>query len=107
MESFKFKEPHEYFYMVYNKAYFSFQTTLTFGFINHPNKCLKWILCIGPIHNVYYFPFQSDCLSKFQFHTFIWPTPWKNPICQMKIIKNFTWFKLCQIICEIDVTFMS
>jgi hypothetical protein len=58
-------------FIQYNKAYFSFQITLVFGFINHPNKDLKWILCIDPIHNVCYFPFQNDCLSKFQFHTFI------------------------------------
>jgi hypothetical protein len=73
----------------YNKAYFSFQTTLIFGFTNHPNKCLKWILCIGPIHNVYYFPFQSDCSSKFQFHMYLYDQHLEKPHVLNENYQNF------------------
>jgi hypothetical protein len=55
---------------------FSFQTILLFGFINHPNKHLKWILCIYSFQNIYYLSFENDFFSIFQFFTYLWSTPW-------------------------------
>jgi hypothetical protein len=62
-------------FMVYigiTKVHFSFHIGFLFGFINHPNKRVRWILCISPTHNVCGIPFQNYCLSKFQFTTYLW-----------------------------------
>jgi hypothetical protein len=48
------KEPWIYLWCTQiSWAHFSFQTILLFGFINHPNKYWKWILCINLFHNIY------------------------------------------------------
>ncbi len=67
---------------------------------------MKWILCIDPTHSACHLPFQNNCLLKFQFTTYLWSTPLKNPVCAMccEINKLFTWFKICEITCEIDIT---
>jgi len=42
-----------------------------------------------------------NCLSKFVFTTYLWSMPWKNPTCEKKIIKLFTWFtNMIQIMCN-------
>ncbi len=51
-----------------------FRLHYVFGFINHPNKCLKW-LCVDPTHNACHFPFQGDYLLKFQFIAYLWSMP--------------------------------
>jgi hypothetical protein len=46
---------------------------------------------------------QYDILHlKFPITTYLWST--KNHICEMKIIKIFTWFKVHGITCEINIT---
>jgi len=51
---------------------------------------LKWILCIGPSYSVFHLPFQSDCLSNFEFFTSLCLMVFKNLIYELKMIKNFT-----------------
>jgi hypothetical protein len=98
----------------YNKTYFSFQTTLIFGFTNHPNKCLKWILCIGPIHNVYYFPFQSACLSNFNFICIYMTKTLRKPhvpnenyqnFHMIQITSNYMWNRCYIYVIKIKIIF--
>ncbi len=47
----------------------------------------------GPPHISYCFIFESDCLSNFQSTTHTYGQYFENkPICDMIIIKLFTWF---------------
>jgi hypothetical protein len=40
---------------------------------------------------------SNGCLSKIVFTTYSWLMPWKNIICEKKIIKLLTWI---QIMCN-------
>ncbi len=95
---------HGHIYGIHNIIKFNFKLHQIFCLIYHSNKCLKWNLCIGPTHSVRHFSLKNDYLLEFQSITYLWSTPWKTPICKMKIIKLFTWFNVFKITCGIVIT---
>jgi len=66
----------------------NFKQHYVFGFINHPNKCLNWILCIGPTHDACFLQLQSDYLLNFQFTTYLWSTSLKTPMPKSHVAIN-------------------
>ncbi len=57
------------------KNIFHFKLHKVFGIVNHPNKWLKWILCVGLTHNACHLSFPRDCFKKIQFTTYFWSMP--------------------------------
>jgi hypothetical protein len=81
-----------WYFMVYTwikKSFNFYKIILVFGFIDNSNKHLKCILCIGPLHNTCYLPFQNNCLSKFQFSKNVWSTTIKKSHLWHEIDQTF------------------
>jgi hypothetical protein len=77
--------------------YFDFQKLMIYNYMHiHiyiKNLKSRIFLKNGPLHISCHLPFKNDCLSKCWFTTYLWSSPWKTSICDMIIIKLFTWFK--------------
>jgi len=94
--------------MQYNKTCLYFWTTLNFGFeLVNQNMFEMKILKTDPHHISCHLPFENDSLSKCEFITYLWSSHLKTSICDMIIIKLFTWltnlFQSYEITCLINI----